>query len=37
MGTPDHGAVTLRDLAADLALSHSTVSRALADHPNVKP
>ena len=26
MGTPDHGAVTLRDLAADLALSHSTVS-----------
>jgi len=36
-GTPDHGAVTLRDLAADLALSHSTVSRALADHPNVKP
>ena len=31
------GSVTLRDIAADLALSHSTVSRALADHPSVKP
>lgn len=29
--------VTIRDIADDLAMSHSTVSRALADHPNVKP
>lgn len=29
--------VTIRDIAEDLAMSHSTVSRALADHPNVKP
>lgn len=28
--------VTIRDIADDLAMSHSTVSRALADHPNVK-
>lgn len=30
-------AVTIRDIAAGLGLSHSTVSRALADHPLVKP
>lgn len=28
--------VTIRDIAADLGLSHSTVSRALADHPLVR-
>ncbi|WP_036594712.1 LacI family DNA-binding transcriptional regulator [Ottowia thiooxydans] len=28
--------VTIRNIADDLAMSHSTVSRALADHPNVK-
>lgn len=30
------GSPTIRDIADDLAMSHSTVSRALADHPNVK-
>lgn len=35
---PLHGnaTVTIRDIAEDLQLSHSTVSRALADHPNVR-
>lgn len=28
---------TLRDIATALGLSHSTVSRALSDHPSVKP
>jgi len=31
------GTVTLRDIAQDLQLSHSTVSRALAGHPAIKP
>lgn len=30
------GTVTLRDIAQDLQLSHSTVSRALAGHPAIK-
>ena len=29
-------AVTIRDLARTLGLSHTTVSRALADHPAIK-
>ncbi len=31
------GRLTLRDLAAELGLSHATVSRALADHPRISP
>ncbi|WP_423458488.1 LacI family DNA-binding transcriptional regulator [Ottowia sp. VDI28] len=30
-------AVTIRDIANDLSMSHATVSRALANHPSVKP
>lgn len=33
---PAAGPVTIRDLAQALGLSHTTVSRALADHPHIK-
>lgn len=33
---PSPAGITIRDIAHGLKMSHSTVSRALADHPNVK-